>query len=149
VHSQVSRIGQWRRSAWLVGVGGLLLLGAVSLVVGIAGPIVFALTGGDYGGGLALFFVAIPLLAAGLMLRYRIPFGRLVGSVVCLVYAAFLTAIWTTPLRGLTPPPGQNRAPLDVGLIALSAAFLALAVLVALGTAAPRGSSAGQVAPGS
>ncbi len=141
-------MGSWRERSWIVGVGGVLVLGAVSLVVGIAGPIVFGLTGGDYGGGLALLFMAIPLLAAGLMLLYRIPFGRLVGSVVCLVYAAFLTVVWTTPLRGLTPPPGQSRAPLDVGLIVLSAAFLALAVLVALGTAPPRGSSAGQAAPG-
>jgi hypothetical protein len=141
-------IRRWRYSAWQLGVSALLLLGAASLVVGVGGPIAFALTGGDFGGGLALFFVAIPLLAAGLMLLYRIRFARLVGAFVCLVYAAFLTVIWTTPLRGLTPPPGQSRAPLDVGLIALSAALLALAILVAVSVPPRREVPSGQATRG-
>lgn len=78
---------------------------------------------------------------------YRIRFARLVGALVALVYAAFLTVVWTSPLRGLTPPPGQSRAPLDIGLVALSVALLAVAVVIALGTAPRREDSTGQSDP--
>ena len=133
-----------RRAAWT---SGGLLLGALGLCAVAAGLIGFVL----FRGGLALVAVGVPpLLAAAEVLRRR-RLARPLALLVALAYAVVVAFIATTPLRGLTPPPDQPPASPVLGGVLVAAAFLAPAVLLAVGDptpgprTAPRRRTAGSV----
>jgi hypothetical protein len=119
--------GSARRAAW--DLGGLVLVaaGIGSLVVGMAGLIV-------WGGGVAFFPLAVPPLAAGYAVLRRARWARVSGFIVALAYAATVAYVATTPWRGLTPPD-QSPGSADPGALLLAVAFVAAAILVLVGTA--------------
>ena len=55
------------------------------------------------------------------------------GALVGMAYALIATFVATTPLRGLTPPPGQSREPLDAGIVLVAIGFAIAALLIAVG----------------
>lgn len=48
-------------------------------------------------------------------------------------YTAMVGCVATTPWRGLTPPPGQEREPLEPTLVGLTIAYFVAGLLIALG----------------
>jgi hypothetical protein len=113
------------RAGWLlVGYGAAIL--AVALVGVIA-----------WGGGVAFFAVAVPLLAAGFIVHRQVRGARLFGVAVAAVYGIASAYVATTTLRGLAPAPGQGAAGLDTFWTVVAVAFLAAAVLVGISRADP------------
>jgi hypothetical protein len=85
------------------------------------------------GSGVMILLLALPPLAAGAWVIVAGRWARALGLAVSFGYAAAVGFVATTPLRGLTPPPGQGREPLDPTMVALTIAFLVAGLLVALG----------------
>ena len=119
-----------RRAAWTA---GGLLLGALGLAAAAAGLVGFAL----FGGGVALVAVGLPPLVAAAGVRGRHRRARPLALLVALAYAIVVAFVATTPLRGLTPAPGEPPAAPVLGGVLVAVAFLATAVLLAAGDATP------------
>jgi len=117
-----------RRGAWDAGGVVLLALRIGSIAVALAG-LIFA------GGGVVFFPLAVPPLAAGYGLLRRVRGARLFGFGVAVAYAISVAYIATTPLRGLTPPPGHGAASIDPGPVLVAVDFLAAAILIVFGKA--------------
>ena len=115
-----------RRRAWALAGVGLLALGMGLLAIALIGLV-------SAGGGLALVALAIPPIAAGVLVVRRTPGARVVGLSVSLAYAAVVASVATAPWRGLTPAPG-SAAPIDPGSVLVGLGFLAVAVLLVVGT---------------
>lgn len=119
--------GSARRRAWQAAGVVLLALGIGLFVIALIGLV-------SAGGGLALVALAILPIAAGVLAVRRTAGARVVGLSVSLAYAALLASVATGPWRGLTPAPGTEPAPIDPGSALVGLAFLAAAVLLAVGT---------------
>jgi hypothetical protein len=64
----------------------------------------------------------------------RIKWLRLLGVLVSLAHATGLAYVATTPWRGLTPAPGDASSTIDMRGVMIAMAFIAAAILLALGT---------------
>ena len=119
-----------RRAGWTA--GGLLLgaLGLASVAAGLIGFVLFR-------GGLALVVVGVPPLVAAAGVLGRRSHARPLAVLVALAYAVVVAFVATTPLRGLTPAPDQPPASPVLGAVLVALAFLAAAVLLALGDPTP------------
>ena len=85
------------------------------------------------GSGLAILIFSVPPLVAGAWVMVRGAWARTLGALVGAVYAAFIAYVATTPLRGITPPPGQSREPMDLGLVMLATGFALATLLIVAG----------------
>jgi hypothetical protein len=112
-------------------VGGVLLFATAGVVI------VQSALSGSFG----FVLLNLPALAAGYAVLQRWPWARAGGLIMAVVYAAFWTIVATTPLRGITPPPGQDRPPLDPYSVALAGAFVVSAALIGFGRVAGRARS--------
>jgi hypothetical protein len=104
----------------------LMALGIGSMALGFGGSIMA-------GGGILFLPLGLPPLVAGYAVWRRLPWSRVSGVAVALAYAGVVAYVATTPLRGLTPPPGQSGAALDPGSIVIALAFLLAAILILAG----------------
>ena len=118
--AQSSVVANVRRLALLAGAVALLAVGALFLFTGLQG-------------GVALLIAAIPPLGAGSLIVRGVRFARALGLVVAIVYGGFVAVVATTPLRGVTPPPGQSRDPLDPVAVALTIVLFVVALLIGVG----------------
>ena len=117
-----------RQRAWQAGAALLALLGLACVAV----PIV-ALMGGQPGGW-GFLLVGLPLLVLGVAgLRGVDAAVRLAGSLAALACGAVSILISTTPLRGLTPPPGAPAPSIEPVSMLVGLAFIAVAVLLLVG----------------
>jgi len=101
----------------------LVILGLLFLIVSLLN-----------GGGVAIAVLSVPLLLVGVGIFLGPGSTRLFGIGLAVLYAFVIGYMATTPWRGLTPPPGQARAPLDLGLVGLTIAFAVAGVLLAVGS---------------
>lgn len=99
---------------------GVLLI-ALALVMALASP------------GIGIIAMALPPVAVGVWTLALRPLARPLAILAGLAYGAIIAFVATTPLRGLTPPPGQSRDPLDPATVALAVGFLVVAGLAAIG----------------
>ena len=106
-----------RGAAWYLGGFLMLALGVVLIA----------------SGGVGILLLAIPPLAVGVWVILGRRWARAIGMTVAFGYAAMVGYVATTPLRGLTPPAGQEREPLEPTLVGLTIAFLVAGLLIALG----------------
>ncbi len=126
-HHAPGRSDSVRHGAQQVGGVVLLVLGALSIAVALVGSI-FA------GSGVAFLPLALPLLVAGYVVLRAIRGARVLGLSVAVIYGVAVGYVATTPLRGLTPAPGQSVA-IDPGSGLVAAAFLTAALLLLVGRA--------------
>jgi hypothetical protein len=131
--AQSGVVADLRRLALFAGAAVLLALAALCLIIGLSGTLIFGATADNQGGGAAFIPAAIPLLAAGYLILRGVRFARVLGLVVAIVYGTFMAVVATTPLRGVTPPPGQSREPLDPVAVALTVVMFAVALLIVIG----------------
>lgn len=117
-----------RPLAWQAGGVLLLCLGAGFLLI-----VLYGLMLGAYGGVVTYGLLALPPLASGWAVLRRRPWARLVALPIALLYGAVVGFIATTPWRGVTPPPGTARPPLDLPTVLVAVAFFVAALLVAVG----------------
>jgi hypothetical protein len=75
----------------------------------------------------------VAILVAALSMFLGLKWARLAGATLAALYAFAIGYVVTTQLRGLTPPPGQAREPIDLGLAALAISFGAASVFIAIG----------------
>ena len=119
---------QARHRAWRAGAALLTLLGLAAIAV----PVV-ALIGGQPGGW-GFLLVGLPLLVLGVAgLRGVDAAVRLAGSAAALACGAVSILISTTPLRGLTPPPGAPAPSIEPVSMLVGLAFVAAAILLLVG----------------
>lgn len=85
------------------------------------------------GDGVAIVILSIPILLAALSMFLGLKWARLAGATLAALYALAIGYVVTTPLRGLTLPPGHAREPLDLGLAVLAISFGAASVFIAIG----------------
>lgn len=111
------RVGLWRAGGWLL--------------VGLALASIAELAPGE--GGLMIVVLALPLLLGGFLVLRGLPLARTVGVLLPVLYGIGVAFVATTPLRGLTPAPGQSREPVDAATLVVAALLLLAAVLVAIG----------------
>lgn len=102
--------------------------GAGILAIGLVGIVV-------WGGGVAFVALAVPPAAAGFGVIRRFPWARTLAVAVACGYAIVCAFVATTPLRGLTPAPGQPAVGLDPVWTAAAVAFVVAAVLVGMSKA--------------
>ena len=105
----------------LVYMSGAALLVALGISIFIASP------------GVGTVVVGVVPIVVGLAAIRRIPWARAGAFATALIYALVLAFVATAPLRGLTPPPGETRPPLDFATASLAVGFVVAAVLLALG----------------
>lgn len=122
-----------RHQAWKAGAALLALLGlacvALTVVALIAG----------HPGGWGFMVVGLPVLILGVAgLRGGTAAARLIGFIAALACGVFLILIATTPLRGLTPPPGAPAPSIEPVSMVAGLAFIACAVLLVVGVPSKR-----------
>lgn len=117
-----------RAVAWRAGAYLLMALGIGSITLGLGGLLLI-------GGGLLFVPLGLPPIVAGYAVWRRLRWSRVSGAAVGLSYAGAVAYVATTPLRGLTPPPGQSGGSVDPGFVAIAVIFLAAAILVIAGRA--------------
>jgi hypothetical protein len=86
--------------------------------------------------GFLLVPLASPLLLGAWLLLTGRPLARPFAVAVATIYGIAIGYVATTPWRGLTPPAGQARDPLDTGLVALALVFAVIALVAVVGSPA-------------
>lgn len=102
-----------------------VLLAALGAAIIIASP------------GVATIIIAIPPIGVGVLGLLSRPRSRAAGFAVSVAYAVIIGFVTTTPLRGVTPPPGQSRPPMDPAMILVTAGFVLAALLYAVAKGSP------------
>lgn len=122
-----------RRQAWRAGSVLLALVGLGCVAV----PAVTAIAGQPGGWGFAV--VGLPLLVLGVAgSRGARTAIRLSGVLAALACGGFLILVATTPLRGVTPPPGSPAPSVEPVSLVAGLAFIGLAILLAVGVPSER-----------
>ena len=110
-----------RTLVYLAGSMLLLLLGVIFVF------------GAFLAGGLAVAILGMPILFAVAVLLRSGPWARVVGMMTGVIYTLVIGYVATTPLRGLTPAPGQPSVQLDLGMLVLTVAFALATIFIAIG----------------
>lgn len=117
-----------RHQVWQAGAILLTVLG-----LGCAALTVVALIASQPGGW-GFLLVGLPLLVLGVAgLRGVDAAVRLAGSLAALACGVVSILIATTPLRGLTPPPGAPAPSIEPVSMLVGLVFIAAAVLLVVG----------------